>query len=262
MTQSSAGQIAPGLRVLVTAGVSGTGRAIARTLIDAGARVHVCDIDEAALDSFRDEHPQAGVSLADVSSVAAVESLFNDIEDRLGGLDVLVNNAGIVGPAGKIEAVSPEAWRRTLDVNLTGTFLCTRRAVPMLRASGQGSVINLGSASARLGVPYWSAFTASKWGVIGLTQCLAKELGPDGIRVNAILPGAIAGQRTTQMLTGSAEGMGLTVGDLEEVVLANVSLHRWIEAEDVAAMVLFLCTPAAHCISGQSLGVCGNLEAV
>ena len=167
---------ADGQRVLVTAGANGIGRAIVDALLEAGARVHVCDVDEKTLTEFRAAVPSAGVTKADVADEAAVDRLFAEVQARLGGLDVLVNNAGIAGPTGAIEEIDPADWRRCIDVDLTGQFLCARRAVPMLKAAGGGAMINLSSAAGRFGYAYRTPYSAAKWGVIGLTQSLAKEL--------------------------------------------------------------------------------------
>ena len=252
----------PGLRVLVTAGASGIGHAIADTLIRSGARVHVCDIDEAALDAFRAAHPGHGATRCDVARDADVEALFADVSHGLGGLDALVNNAGIAGPTGAVEAIAPAEWRRTIDVCLTGQFLCTHHAVPLLKQAGEGSIVNLSSAAGRFGYAFRTPYSAAKWGVIGFTQSLAKELGPAGIRVNAILPGIIRGSRMEGVIRDRAAQVGVPYDTMEEEYLRRISLRRMTGPEDVAAMVLFLLSPAAINISGQSLGVDGNVESL
>ena len=135
--------IEPGLRAVVTGGAAGIGRAIADALIDHGARVHVCDVDPGALEAFRAAHKEAGATLADVSDENDVARLFAEVRAGLGGLDLLVNNAGIAGPTGAVEAIAIEDWRRCLDVGLTGQFLCARLAVPLLKAAGGGAIVNL-----------------------------------------------------------------------------------------------------------------------
>jgi len=252
--------IRPGLRVLVTAGASGIGRAIAAALAGEGARVHVCDVSETALTECRAALPQVTTSLADVADEAQVARLFEDVEGSLGGLDVLVNNAGVAGPTGGIDELDPAEWRRTIDVNLNGQFYCTRLAVPMLRAAGDGAIVNLSSVAGRLGYAYRTPYSASKWAVVGLTKSLAIELGPSGIRVNAILPGIVEGPRIDRVIAARAEQMHVDVTEMEQQYLAKISLRRMVTAEDVAAMVLFLCSPAGRNISGQALSVCGNVE--
>jgi NAD(P)-dependent dehydrogenase (short-subunit alcohol dehydrogenase family) len=252
--------IKPGLRVLVTAGASGIGNAIARTLGEAGARVHICDISRAVLDECLAASPQLSGSLADVAEESDVARLFDDVEAQLGGLDVLVNNAGIAGPTGGIHEISTADWRRTIEVNLNGQFYCARLAVPMLRKAEEGAIINMASVAGRLGYAYRTPYAATKWGIVGLTQSLAKELGPGGIRVNAILPGVVAGPRIERVIQARAEAIGVNYETMEKEYLGKVSLRRMVSAQDVADMVLFLCSPAGRNISGQSLSVCGNVE--
>jgi NAD(P)-dependent dehydrogenase (short-subunit alcohol dehydrogenase family) len=249
-----------GARILVTAGAGGIGRAIADTLVASGARIHVCDVDEEALARFRSVHPDHGATPADVADEAAVDRLFDGVASRLGGLDALVNNAGIAGPTAGVEEIAPADWRRCLDVCLTGQFLCARRAVPMLKASGGGAIVNMSSAAGRLGYAYRSPYSAAKWGVIGLTESLAKELGPANIRVNAILPGIVEGARIDGVIRARAHQLGEDEAVTRERYTQSVSLRRMVSAADVAAMVLFLVSPLGANISGQSLGVCGNVE--
>ena len=254
--------MADGLRVLVTAGADGIGLAITKALLEAGTKLHICDVSQAALDLCAGKLPQVSTTLADVSDEAAVDRLFEDVRAKLGGLDVLVNNAGIAGPTGKIEDLSLADWRRTLDVDLTGQFLCARRAVPMLKQAGGGSIINLSSAAGRFGYAFRTPYAAAKWGVIGLTQSLAKELGPSNIRVNAILPGVIKGPRMEKVIRDRAAQTGMAFEVMEKQYLDRISLRRMTDPEDVAAMVLFLVSPAGRNISGQSLGVDGNVESL
>ena len=254
--------ILAGTRAVVTAGASGIGRAIADALIAHGARVHICDVSEEFLFEFRNAHPDAGASRADVSSEADVERLFLEAANRLGGLDVLVNNAGIAGPTGGVEEISPAEWRRTIDVCLTGQFLCTHFAVPLLKAAGGGAIINMSSAAGRFGYAFRTPYSAAKWGVIGLTQSLAKELGPANIRVNAVLPGIVAGARMEGVIAARATQLGVSYPEMEKIYLDRISLRRMVTADDVAATVLFLASSAGQNISGQSLGVCGNVESL
>lgn len=249
-----------GLRVVVTAGASGIGRAIADLLIAHGARVHICDVDDAHLDAFKTAHPTQGATKADVSSEADVDHLFDAVKRTLGGLDALINNAGIAGPTGKVEELDPVAWKRTLDICLTGQFLCTRLAVPLIKAAGGGSIVNLSSAAGRFGYAFRTPYAAAKWGVIGFTQSLAKELGPDNIRVNAILPGIVEGPRMTNVIKARAEQTGVTYQEMEKTYLDRVSMRRMVTADDVAGTILFLLSNAGRHISGQSLGVDGNVE--
>lgn len=252
----------PGLRVLVTAGAVGIGAAIARGFLEAGARVLVCDVDAAALASFAQNHPDALATLADVADPAAVERLFTAVTTGLGGLDVLVNNAGIAGPTGPIDEISVDEIRRTLDVDLLGQFLVARLGVPLLRASGDGMIVNMSSVAGRLGYGLRTPYAAAKWGIVGFTASLAKELGPDGIRVNAILPGVVRGARIERVIRDRAAAAGVSYQEMETQYLKHVSLRRMVEPEDVAAMALFLCSPAGGNVSGQAISVCGNVETI
>lgn len=244
------------LRVLVTAGAAGIGQAITTALVATGAKVHICDVTEP------EDMPGVSFTRADVSSEADVDRLFADVRKHLGGLDVLVNNAGIAGPTGKIEDLSLDDWRRTLDVDLTGQFLCARRAVPMLKEAGGGCIINMSSAAGRFGYAFRTPYAAAKWGVVGLTQSLAKELGPSNIRVNAILPGVIKGPRMEKVIRDRAAQIGVPFEAMEKQYLDRISLRRMTGPEDVAAMVVFLVSDAGRNICGQSLGVDGNVESL
>jgi NAD(P)-dependent dehydrogenase (short-subunit alcohol dehydrogenase family) len=174
-----------GLRVLVTAGANGIGLAIARAFIGKGAKVHTCDVDETALSALASNDPAISWSRCDVSDRAAVRNLFSDAVTKLGGLDVLVNNAGVAGPTSRVEEMNPEDWDRCLQICLTGQFNCARLAVPLLRQSKNASIVNISSAAGRLGFALRAPYAAAKWGVIGFTKSLSIELGPDNIRVNA-----------------------------------------------------------------------------
>jgi NAD(P)-dependent dehydrogenase (short-subunit alcohol dehydrogenase family) len=250
------------MRVLVTAGAAGIGRAIAQAFAQAGARVAVCDVDEAALAAFRQELPGHHAFECDVSDEDEVEDLFDDVEETLGGLDVLVNNAGIAGPTARVEDIALEDWRRTLAVNLDGQFLCAREAVPLLRKAGGGTMINLSSAAGRFGFPRRSPYSASKWGVIGFTKSLAIELGPDNIRVNAILPGAVDGPRIRRVIAAKAEATGASVEDMTARYTDQASLGRLIDPDDIARMAVFLAGPGGRNISGQALAVDGDTQAL
>lgn len=251
--------LAKGQRVIVTAGAAGIGRAIVEVLVGSGARVHICDVDSDALAACK-ASLDVSTTVADVADEAAVDRLFDDAKAALGGLDVLVNNAGIAGPTGGVEEIAPAEWRRCIDVDLTGQFLCARRAVPLLKAAGGGAVINMSSVAGRHGYAWRTPYAAAKWAVIGFTQSLAKELGPFGIAVNAILPGIVKGPRIENVIRSRAQQVGVSYGEMEKQYLEKISLRRMVTAEDVAHMVLFLVSPLGRNVSGQSLGVCGNVE--
>lgn len=247
-----------GLRVMVSAGAAGIGRAIAEAFAADGARVHVCDVDPQALEDFARATPQARATRADVASPADVDRFFDEAEAWLGGLDVLVNNAGIAGPTARIEDIDPADWQRTLAVNVNGQFHCARRAVPLLKAAGGGSIVNLSSSAGVMGFPLRTPYAASKWAVVGLTKSLSMELGAFGIRVNAICPGAVAGPRIDRVIAADAEARGLAVETVRRSVASQNSLEEFIEPQSIARQVVFLCSAAGRQISGQALSVDGD----
>lgn len=251
-----------GLRVAVTAGGSGIGLAIARELKAQGACLAICDVDAAALDSAKAELGAEVASIADVSDPFQVEDFFANIKATMGGLDALVNNAGIAGPTGGVEDIAPDEWARCIDVCLTGQFLCAHHAVPMLKAAGGGCIVSMSSAAGRFGYAFRTPYAAAKWGVIGLTQSLAKELGPANIRVNAILPGIIEGPRIEGVIADRARQTGVNHAEMKEDYISRISLRRMTPPEDVADMAAFLISDAGRNLSGQSFPVDGNVEAL
>jgi NAD(P)-dependent dehydrogenase (short-subunit alcohol dehydrogenase family) len=249
-----------GQRVAITAGAGGIGLAIVRLLHAQGCRIALCDVSDTALAAVRSELPGILAVKADVAVEAEVDAFFDVIARELGGLDTMINNAGIAGPTGGVEEISVEDWRRCLDIGLTGQFLSTRRAVPMIKAAGGGSIVNMSSSAGRHGYAYRTPYSAAKFGVIGFTQSLAKELGPHNIRVNAILPGIVAGPRMEGVIRDRAAQVGVTYAAMEERYLERVSLRRMVTPEDVAATIAFVLSSAGSNLSGQSIGVDGNVE--
>ena len=254
---------AQGLRVLVTAGAAGIGRSIAHTFLESGARVHVCDVDQSALAACKRDFPRISQSTADVAKPADVERLFADVKRELGGLDVLVNNAGIAGPTANVEDIRPEDWDKCIAVDLNGMFYCTRLAMPMLKANGRergGSIINLSSVAGRLGFGMRTPYAAAKWGVVGFTKSLAVEAGPDGIRANCIQPGNVEGERIDRVIDAKAKALGRSFDEQKQTLLDTTSLRTFVSAQDIANMALFLATDAGRHISGQALSVCGDMQ--
>lgn len=247
-----------GLRVLVTAGANGIGLAIARAFVSEGARVHICDADDAALAALQQSDPALTFSRCDVSDRSAVEALFKDAQHALGGLDVLVNNAGIAGPTAKVEEMHPEDWDRCIDICLTGQFNCTRLAVPLLRQSTNASIVNISSAAGRLGFAMRTPYAAAKWGVIGFTKSLSIELGPDNIRVNAILPGLVAGDRQRRVLEAKAQQRGISYAEMEKIAFSYTSIKDYVTPQQLADQIVFMCSPRGRTISGQAISICGD----
>ena len=249
-----------GLRVLVTAGANGIGLAVARAFVGEGAKVHICDVDETALSALTSNDPAISWSRCDVSDRAAVRNLFSEATAKLGGLDVLVNNAGIAGPTSKVEDMNPEDWDRCLEICLTGQFNCARLAVPLLRTSKNASIVNISSAAGRLGFAMRAPYAAAKWGVIGFTKSLSIELGPDNIRVNAILPGLVAGDRQRRVLEAKAQQRGISYAEMERTAFGYTSIKDYVTPQQLADQILFLCSPRGKTISGQAISICGDTQ--
>ena len=251
-----------GLRVLVTAGAGGIGLEIARAFQREGAKVHVCDVDEGALAAMAASDPQVTRSRTDVSDRDAVARLFDEALQALDGLDCLVNNAGIAGPPGRVEEIAPEDWDRTLSVNITAHFNCTRLAVPHLKESRNPSIANLSSAAGKFGFPLRSPYSASKWGVVGVTRTWAMELGEFGIRVNAILPGIVEGERIRRVFEAKAKERGITMEEMMETGLRQASIKEMIQPRQLADMIVFLASPLGRTVSGQAISIDGGLESL
>ncbi len=254
--------IKPGLRVVVTAGAAGIGRAIADAFEGAGAKIHVCDIAQEALDSCKEDHPDWGYTLCDVSDETQVKNLFKEGNEFLGGLDVLVNNAGIAGPTAGVEDIDPKDWDMTVRINLNGQFYCTHHAVPLLKQSDNASIICISSIAGRLAYANRTPYAATKWAIRGFAESLAFELGPAGIRVNTILPGIVEGPRIENVIRARAEKENVPYEQMEQTYKDMASLQRMISADDVAQQALFLCSPLGQNISGQSISVDGHVRAL
>ncbi|CTQ34591.1 SDR family oxidoreductase [Jannaschia rubra] len=246
-------------RVIVTGGGAGIGRAIVDGFLAEGAAVAVCDIDADALGRLPDGvfHRRVDVGIA--------EDLAAFIEDaiaHLGGLDCLVNNAGIAGPSAGIEAIDLADWNRTLAICLTSQFVCASRAVEALRRSANASIVNLSSVAGRVGFPQRTPYAAAKWGVVGLTKSLSIELGPDRIRVNAIMPGLVAGDRQRRVLEARAQNRGRSFAEVEAEAFSLTSIAEYVTPEQIADQVLFLASERGRTISGQAISVCGDTRAL
>lgn len=249
-------------RVLITAGAGGIGREIARAFAATGAAIGVCDRDEKGLAELTAELPGAAALMCDLSRRADIERVVPDLIARLGGIDVLVNNAGIAGQTAPVERYQPAAWDQVLAVNLTAAFDVTRLALSALRRSENASIINMSSIAGRVGYPNRSAYAASKWGIIGFTKSLSIELGEAGIRVNAILPGAVGGDRLDRVFAGRAEASGRTVEEERLRAMASQSIKRFVDPSEIGALAVFLASPAGRSISGQTLCIDNDLQSV
>lgn len=262
MPRTPSGDDTEGLRVVVTAGASGIGLAIAGAFLEGGGVVEVCDVRPEALASARAQIPQLGTTIADVADRGAVDAFVDAAVERMGGVDVLVNNAGVAGPGGRVEDLDPDEWQRTLDVNITGMFLVSRRVIPHLTAQRSGSIVNISSTAGRFGFPYRAPYAASKWAVIGFTKTLAMELGEFGVRANAICPGSVDNERMARVVELEAAASGRPPAAIREGFARQVSLRSFVDVEDIAAMVRFVCSPGGARISGQALTVDGHTESM
>ncbi|MGO1501474.1 MAG: SDR family oxidoreductase [Marinobacter sp.] len=249
-----------GQKVLVTAGASGIGRAIAEAFLASGARVAVCDINRESLLDFADAWPEACALECDVANPNAVEHMVLEAVKHLGGLDVLVNNAGVSGPTSPAHELSLEDWQQVVQVNLTGTFAVTRLAIPYLKQSARGVIINMSSVAGRFGYPNRIAYSTTKWGLIGFTKTLSIELGEDGIRVNAILPGAVDGPRFQNVLKGRAKASGRSLEEETASALATQSIKELVDTRHIADLAVFLASDSGRSISGQVLPIDNDMQ--
>lgn len=247
-----------GLRVLVTAGANGIGRATARAFAAEGAKVHICDVDRAALADMAQSDPAMTQSVCDVSDRAAVARLMEETLAALGGLDCLVNNAGIAGPTGRVDEIDPADWDSCVAIDLTGQFNCTRLAVQHLKQSKNASIVNLSSQAGKHGFPLRSPYGAAKWGVIGFTKALSAELGEFGIRANAICPGLVEGPRIQSVIANKARSFNISHEEMTQRLFSGVSIKQFVDPADIAKQIVFLASPFAKTISGQEISVCGD----
>ena len=246
-----------GARVLVTAGAAGIGRAIVDGFLAEGARVATCDIDGDALATLP---PEVIAHRVDVSDPDALTGFVDRAIAELGGLDALVNNAGIAGPTARIEDVALDDWDRTLRIVLTAQYLCASRAVGALRQSDNGSITCISSLAGRMGFAMRTPYAAAKWGVIGLAKSLAVELGPDRIRVNAVLPGLVAGDRQRRVLEARAQRRGIAFAEAEAEAFSHTSIKDYVPPQAIADQVLYLAGRPGRLVSGEAISVCGQTQ--
>ncbi len=251
-----------GLRVIVTAGAAGIGREVARTFLREGAQVQVCDVDRDALAALATSDPKLKATLCDVADRDAVTRFIDAAADALGGLDCLINNAGIAGPTGRVDEIPPEEWDHTLAVNITGQFNCVHAALRHLAKSSNPSIINLSSAAGRLGFPLRTPYAASKWAVVGFTKSLAIELGPLKIRVNAIQPGAVEGDRIRRVYAAKAQVRGVSMQTVADEAMSHASIKEMIAPQQLADMMVFLASPRGRTVSGQAISICGDVQSL
>jgi NAD(P)-dependent dehydrogenase (short-subunit alcohol dehydrogenase family) len=247
-------------KVLITAGASGIGKHIAAAFIANGDSVYTCDINEDALQAAATELKGLKTGVCNVGDRAQIEKMVTDAAEQLGGIDVLINNAGIGGPTTPVQDVEADDWEQVLKIDLTGTFLVTKYAIPHLIRSGNGSIIIMSSAAGRFGYPNRSPYATVKWGLIGFMKTLSMELGEHNIRANAILPGAVDGDRIQRVFEGRAEATGKSVEEIKQIAMANQSIKKLVDPKDIAALAVFLASDAAKTISGQTLPIDADMQ--
>jgi NAD(P)-dependent dehydrogenase (short-subunit alcohol dehydrogenase family) len=250
-----------GQRVVVTAAAAGIGLAIAKEFAARGDRVHICDINAEALEQVANDNPMITATVCDVSNRASIEGFIRAAAETLGGIDVLINNAGISGPTVSVEKMDPDQWEAVIAVNLTGTFNVTRLAIPYLKKSDAGVILIMSSVGGRFGYPERSPYATTKRGLIAFAETLAIELGGDGIRVNAVAHGAVAGDRIERVLHGRADASGRSLEDVTAEALSIQSIKRFVDPDDIAALCVFLASDAAKSISGQTIPIYGDSKA-
>ena len=249
-----------GKRVIVTAGARGIGRKMADSFAACGAHVHICDIDPAALATALAENPALTGSVTDVSDEAQVNTMFDEALAQLGGIDILINNAGVSGLAGVIEDTQIADWEKVMAVNVYAIVMTAKRAVPLMKAQRSGSIVNISSTAGLWGYPQRSPYCASKWAVIGLTKTMAMELGEYGIRVNAICPGSVNGPRIDHVIAIESGATGMPEAEIRRSYTKQVSLQTFVDAQEIANQALFICSTFGSKISGQALSVDGHTE--
>lgn len=249
-----------GQGVLVTGGADGIGKAIALRFLAAGMRVHICDVRPEAVDAVQAGRSGLSATVADVGNADDVARLFREARQSIGDVAVLVNNVGIGGPIAMIEDIPLEEWDRTFAINVGGMLRCMQAVIPGMKARRSGAIVNISTASTRTRLPVRTAYIASKYAVEGLTLNAARELGPFGIRCNAILPGLMNNPRMDSIIAKRAAAEGRSAEAIEQDFLKCVSLRSRTEPEDVAEAAFYLTSPAAARVTGELLSVSGNLE--
>jgi len=246
--------------VLISGAASGIGRKVAEAFLGRGANVHICDSSADMIAEFVAANPTATATHADVSIVADVDRVFADLKQHYGTLNTLINNAGIAGPTATVDNIDPADWDQCIAVDLSSAFYMTRHAVPLLKAAGGGSIVNVASTAGLFGVPMRSPYAASKWGLIGLTKTWAMELGPDNIRVNAVCPGCVSGPRIESVIDADAKKRDVSPDEIRNVYLRQSSMRSFVSPEEIADTILFLASNQASRISGQALAIDGHTE--
>ena len=248
-------------KIIISAGASGIGWSTAKVCLSKGAIVYLCDINNRSLNKIK-KHPLTNKRLfyykCDASDEKEVSDFFNQVNKKTKKIDALINNVGIAGPTGTIDKLSSDDWEKTLKVNVISHFYFSKLAIPMLKKNKGGSIINISSGAGIMGFPLRSPYAASKWAVIGITKTLAMELGKFKIRVNAICPGTIKGDRMVRVIRDKAKFLKVSKKKIEKEFVSMASMNCWIYEEDIGKMCSFLISSDGERISGQAIPVDGN----
>ena len=248
-------------KIIISAGASGIGWATAKVCLSKGAIVYLCDIDNKSLNKIK-KNSQYNKKLftywCDASNENDVSNFFNQVNKKTKKIDALINNVGVAGPTGTIEKLNSEDWEKTLKINVISHFYFTKLAIPMLKKNKAGSIINISSGAGIMGFPLRSPYAASKWAVIGVTKTLAMELGKYKIRVNAICPGTIKGNRMVRVIRDKAKFLKVSKKLVEKEFVSMASMNCWIYEEDIGKMCSFLISSDGERVSGQAVPVDGN----
>ena len=253
----------PSKNIIISAAADGIGWAIAKSCLEKGCSVYLSDINQQKIDEIN-EHPLINKKIfidnVDANNPDSVEKYFDGIKEKTLTIDALINNVGIAGPTGPMEGLSISNWKNTIEVNINSHFYFTKYAIPLLKANNGGSIINISSTAGLFGFPLRTPYAASKWAVIGITKSLAIELGDFNVRVNAICPGSVSGDRMKRVIEAKAKSIGIPAEELQQDYESMVSLKTFVDKEDIANMALFLISNEAKRISGQVMTVDGNTE--
>jgi len=250
-------------KIIISAGASGIGWAIAKICLSRGALVYICDLNLKSLNKIK-KHSLNNKRLfaykCDASNEDEVSKFFNQIKKKTKKIDALINNVGVAGPTGSLEKLNSEDWENTLHTDVNSHFYFTKRAIPLIKKSKNGSIINISSTAGTLGFPLRSPYAASKWAIIGITKTLAMELGKFNIRVNAVCPGTIKGDRMKRVIRDKAKFTKISRKSIEKDFISMSSMKQWILEDDIGKMCAFLISDESSKVSGQVISVDGNTE--
>ena len=250
-------------KIIISAAAEGIGWSIAQECMQNGAIVYLTDKNNESLDKISKHdlyEKQLFLDRVNAHDAQEVEDYFNKIENKVDSVDALINNVGIAGPTGRLEELNINDWRETIDININSHFYYTKFSIPLIKNNNGGSIINLSSTAGLFGFPFRSPYAASKWAVIGMTKSLAVELGEFNIRVNAICPGSVSGDRMKRVIEAKARSLGVKEESIQKDYESMVSLKSFVDKKDVSNMAVFLLSEEAKRISGQVTTVDGNTE--